>query len=157
MLLAASAAIAWMTHSEQQAERLLAEQGVPAEGEIVRRFLAPNGVTPRLEYRVRTPAGDAPVRNAEVTRSYWDSLAGQTTVPIRAVPGQPSISRLAEGEAPAEQDFFKTPLGGFGLAAAGGLMSLFIFSLGILQLCGWDLDLDSKSGKLAVKRFGAGQ
>lgn len=44
-----------------------------------------------------------------------------------------------------------------GGAAAGGLMSLFIFSLGILQLCGWDLDLDSKGGKVAVKRFGAGQ
>ncbi|MEX2175075.1 MAG: hypothetical protein WD872_11980 [Pirellulaceae bacterium] len=155
-LLAAAGGIAWFTRAEQRSAHLLARLGVPGEGEIVRRFLAPNGVTPRLEYRVQTPGGDAPLRNAELTRDYWESLEGQLTVPVITVPEDSAISRLMEGEV-VNQDFFDTPAGGYGLAGMGALLSLGLLGAGIMQLWGWDIDLDSKTGKLSITRFGAGK
>jgi hypothetical protein len=154
-LSAAAIGVAWMTHHDQRAARLLAEQGVEGEGQIVRRFVAPNGVTRRLEYSVKTDAGLAPQRNAEVEKAYWDSLEAETTVPVIYVPAEPSISKLAEGEI-EDDDPTKQPLMGYGLAAVGGLIGLGLFAAGIMQFCGWDLDLDSKSGKLSFKRFGTG-
>ena len=157
-LLAAAIGIAWMTRHEQRAEKLLREQGTPGTGVIVRRFLAPNGITPRLEYSVSTSAGLAPKRNAEVERGYWDSLEGAKEVPVTYVPSEPSISRLTTGEVErSKKDFTRTPAGGYTLAAAGGLMSLLMLGAGAMQFCGWDIDLDSKSGKLAIKRWGTGQ
>ena len=51
-LLALAAVNLWMIQREQRAQRLLSEAAVPGDAEIVRRFLAPNGVTARLEYLV---------------------------------------------------------------------------------------------------------
>jgi hypothetical protein len=104
---------------------------------------------------VKTPAGGAPLRNAEVKRDYWDSLEGASTVPIITVPGEPDISRLAEGEV-QDNDFLKQPLGAYSLAGLGGLVSLLLLGVGLMQLSGWDIDLDSKTGKVSIKRFGTG-
>jgi hypothetical protein len=154
-LAAAAIGIATFTWSDMRSQQLLAEKGVPGEGEVVRRFMAPDGVTARLEYRVKTPEGIAPKRNAEVERAYWDRLEGATTVPVIHVPGEPGISRLAEGEV-ADDDVFKTPVGGFGLAGLGGLMSLFLLGIGVMQFLGWDIDIDSKTGVPSLKRYGQG-
>src|SRR5262249_33429523 len=44
-LVCLSVAVALLIYSDRRAARLLAEQGVPGEADIVKTFLAPNGVT----------------------------------------------------------------------------------------------------------------
>jgi len=156
LFLAVAIAVAIITAGDIRAERLLKTSAVPGRGTIVRRFLAPNGVTPRLEYEVRTPDGKAGTRNAEVERDYWDSLANARTVSVVYVPGEPGISRLATGEV-AERDSFANPVIGYGLPAVVGLMALGFISVGVMGLRGWDIDMDSKTGRVSIKRFGEGR
>lgn len=155
-LLALAAVNLWMVQGEQRAERLLAEAAVPGEAEIVRRFMAPNGVTARLEYRVTAPDGRQRTRNTEVTRAYWDSLQGATTVPVKYVVSEPQISRLAMGEV-LDKDPTKSPGMMYGLCAVLAVICLFLFVAAVLQWRGWDIDLDSKTGKISIKRFGGGR
>lgn len=61
-LSSAAVFIALETRKDQRAADLLAANGVPGEGEIVRRFVAPNGWTKRLEFRVRGSS----IKNVEV-------------------------------------------------------------------------------------------
>ena len=145
--------IAWMTHQKQRADRLLAERGLPGEAEIVRRFVAPNGVTKRLEYRVISAGGQAPTENVEVEPGYWASLEGAESVPVIVVPGEPAISRLEEGQV-ADDDVAKTPAGGYALAALAGLLALFLLVVGVLAWNGWDLAQDSQTKRLMLKRLG---
>jgi hypothetical protein len=155
-LLALAAVNLWMVQREQRAERLLAESAVPGDAEIVRRFLAPDGVTTRLEYRVMAPDGTQGTRNAEVTRDYWDSLEGATTVPVKYVAADPSISRLTTGEV-SDDDLTKRPAMMYGLSAVLAVICLFLMTAAVLQWRGWDIDLDSKTGKISIKRFGTGR
>lgn len=90
--------LAVMTRYEQLETAGLQERGVQGDAAIVRRFLAPNGVTPWLEYRVDTPDGRAGTRNAAMFRRQWDALAGQATVPVVYDPDNPANSQLLEGE-----------------------------------------------------------
>ncbi|MAG93813.1 MAG: hypothetical protein CMJ48_08705 [Planctomycetaceae bacterium] len=151
----AAGGITWDTHSRERGKRLLAEVGREGEAKILRRFLAPNGVTPRLEYKVTGTNGRTSTRNAQLQRPVWDALADSETVPVIYVAEEPDISRLVVGEA-EKGDITDTPLGGYGLAAAGGAMSLFMLVAGLLAWYGWDIDLDSKTGKVSIKRFGEG-
>jgi hypothetical protein len=154
--LAVSIAVAMMTSQEIRADRLLKTSAVQGTARIERRFLAPNGVTPRLEYRVTTDDGNSGTRNAEVERAYWDSLEGVRSVPVVYVPGEPSVSRLLAGEVD-EKDSFKNPIIGYGLPAVVGALSLGFLVGAVLSWRGWDIDLDSKTGKLSIKRFGEGR
>ena len=153
LMAAAGGGVAWHTYAEQRAARVLQELGVPQDAELVRRFVAPNGVTRRIEYRVTTPNGKSATRNAEVQPAYWHSLEGVTTVPVIAVPNEPAISRLVIGEV-EEDDLMKTPVGGYGLSILGAIMSLFMFGAAVMLWLGWDISTDSKTGKISIKRFG---
>jgi hypothetical protein len=146
----------WMAHRQARADRLLEEAAVPGEAEIERRFLAPNGITPRLEYRVTTADGQSATRNAEVTRDYWDGLEGESTVPVVYVPGEPAISKLAEGE-PESNDITDKPAVMYGLSIALAVLCLVFLAAAVLQWYGWDIDLDSKTGKISIRRFGSGE
>jgi hypothetical protein len=146
--------IAWMTYQKQRADRLLATRGRPGEAEIVRRFVAPNGVTKRLEYRVVGADGAGPTENVEVEPGYWDSLEGERTVPVIVVPGEPGVSRLEEGQVADDDDFAKSPVGGYTLAALGGLMALFFLGVSPFAWNGWDLGQDSKTKTWSLKRYG---
>ena len=147
--------MAWMTHREVRADKLLAESGVSGTATILERVLAPNGVTPRLEYEITGDAGIAGKRNAELTRERWDSLEDATTAEVVYVPDEPWISRLVDGEV-EDTDFTKTAAGGYTLCAVGMVMALFMLGAGVLQWRGWDIDLDSKTHKISIKRFGTG-
>jgi hypothetical protein len=152
-LLAVAGANIWMAHEEQRTSRLLAKQGAPGEADVVRRFLAPDGMTCRLEYRVTSPAAANDIRNAEVSRDYWDSLEEVETVPVIVVPDEPAISRLVEGEVD-DDDPTTSPYLMYVLSAVIAVISLISIGVGILQWCGWDIDLNS--GKLSIKRIGTG-
>jgi hypothetical protein len=156
LMLAAMGFLAWHTHQEQRAAVRLEQDAVPGEAEIVRRFLAPNGVTPRIEYRITTPDGRTATRNAEAFRPDWDKLEGARTVAVLYVPDDPDISRLAAGE-PRERDLTSRPAVAYGASVLAGLVALFLVVVGVMQWYGWDIDLDSKTGKISIKRFGSGR
>jgi len=153
-LLAICGGNVWIAYRQQRAARLLEEAAVPGEAEIVRRFLAPNGVTPRVEYRVTSPDGRTGTRNAEATRAYWDSLEGATSVPVLFVPDEPGISRLAQGEAEGDDP---SPVLMYVLSGVLALLCVVFLAAAALQWRGWDIDLDSKTGKISIKRFGTGR
>jgi hypothetical protein len=156
LALVISGFLAWSNHNEIRAARLLEQSAVPGRAEIEERFLAPNGVTPRLVYRVTTADGRSATHNAEVERRVWDKLEGAKSVPVLYVPEDPSISRLLIGEVQS-RDSFQNPIVGYGLPAAGAALGLFFIGAAILLSFGWSIDLDSKTGKLSIKRFGSGK
>ncbi len=137
---------------EQQAADALKERGARGEAEIVRRFLAPNGVTPRLEYRVTAPVGRTGTRNAEMVRRAWDALEGQTTVPVLYLPEDPENSRLLRGEAPKD-DFMEDPGVRYALAGFMACVCLVGFVAAAFQWNGWSLELDRKTGRPVLKRI----
>lgn len=149
LLATASVFIAITTRAEQRANQLLPAKGVQGEAEIVRRFVAPNGVTKRLEYRV---AG-ASVKNVEMDPVSWEELANAKTVRVRYVPDEPEISRLELGEI-KEDDFTKTPFGGYLFSGLAGLMSLVVLALSPLAWMGYDLAYDDKQRVWKLKRYG---
>jgi len=141
--------IALQTYNEQRARALLADKGVVGEGEIVRRFTAPNGVTKRIEYRV---AG-SDVRNVEVHPVFWEALEGAETVPVVYVPDEPDISRLGIGEV-NDDDFLKTPKGGYLLSAIAGVLALFMLGYSPFAWMGYDLVFDDKQPGWRITRYG---
>lgn len=141
--------IASQAHGEQRAKDLLVRKGVVGEGEVVRRFTAPNSVTKRLEYRV---AGSG-VRNAEVHPLFWEALEGAKTVPVVYVPDEPDISRLDAGEV-ENADFLKSAKGGYIISALSGLMAVFMLGLSPFTWMGYDLIFEDKDRSWRVKRYG---
>ena len=111
-------------------------------------------MTRRLEYRVVGVDGRGATENVEVEPDYWDSLEGARTVPVIVVPGEPGISRLEEGQVTGDDAIGKTPIGGYAMAALGGLVAMFMLAYSPFAWNGWDLAQDSKTKTWAVKRYG---
>jgi len=44
-----------------------------------------------------------------------------------------------------------------GLSLVLGGLCLLFFVAAAMQWSGWDIDLDSRSGRISIKRFGTGQ
>jgi hypothetical protein len=145
--------IAWMTARERRADRLLSEAGVPGDGQIEELYIAPNGRTRRLAYRITTPDGRSEKHDVQVTPAIWAELKGVKTVPIIYVPDDLSIGRLAEGEVPDRIDRDGL-LGGYALCALSGGLSLFFGIGAIFTWYGWDIATDRKTGQLVIKRYG---
>ena len=125
----------------------------PETAEIVRRFIAPNGTTKRIEYRLVNAAGVSATRNVEVEPGFWDRLGNAKTIDVIWVPAEPFASRLLDGEV-NEREFTKTPVGGYGLAALGGLLALFLLGASPFMWNGWDLGHDATTRTWTLKRFG---
>ena len=158
VIILASAGITWMTYREQRAAGLLETDAVEGIATIDRLFVAPNGVTTRVEYTVTNAAGKTGSRNAEIEPAYHAELtrADAETIPVLFVPAEPGISRLQRGEI-IDDDILNSPAGGYGLAAMATLLGLFFLGGAALQWRGWDIDFDSKTGKISIKRFGEGK
>lgn len=148
-LAVAAVFIALETREEQRAKQLLSTKGVPGQGEIVRRFIAPNGVIKRIEFRV----AESEVHNVEVDPVVWELLANAKTVPVIFVPEEPDINRLETGQVD-ENEFMKTPLGGYLFACLGGLMALFMLAYSPLAWMGYDLGFDDKQRVWKVTKLG---
>ncbi len=157
VMIVATAAVAWMTHREQRAARLLETVAVEGVATVDRLFVAPNGFTTRVEYTVANEAGESGSRNVEIEPEYHADLlaADAKSIPVMFVPAEPAISRLQRGEV-IDDDFMKSPAGGYGLSALVTLMCVFFLGAAALQWKGWDIDIDSKTRKISIKRFGEG-
>ena len=142
--------IAYDTHETQRTNTLLSVKGAPGDAEIVRLFVAPNGVTRRLEYRI---AGSE-VKNVEVEPEYWEELQSAQTVPVFYVPEEPNISRLEYGEVPDDFIDPQAPMKGYLLAGIGGLITLFFIVYSPFAWLGYDLAYDGTPPTWKIKRFG---
>ncbi len=71
------------------------------------------------------------------------------------VEDEPEISRVAAGEPP--DDPTTSPGVMYLLSAVVAAISLLLLTAGALQWNGWDIDLDTKTGKISIKRFGTGR
>ncbi|MBN2211304.1 MAG: hypothetical protein JW709_07905 [Sedimentisphaerales bacterium] len=156
VFLAGAISLLWMARREQNDIERLKTSAVVGEAQIVRRFLAPNGVTPRLEYGIVDAEGMMVKRNAEVTRSYWDSLENVESVAVRYVPDDVRISRLLKGEV-EDKDIMNSPKGMYVVGLMGIGMSLFFLVGAVILFLGYDMDFDSKTHKFSIKRYGAGR
>ncbi len=158
VMILAAAALAWMTYREQRAASLLETDAVEGVATLDRLFVAPDGFTTRVEYTVANEAGESGSRNAEVEPQYHADLleADARRVPVMFVPAEPAISRLRHGEV-IDDDFMNSPAGGYGLSALAILMCIFFLGVAALQWKGWDIDMDSKTRKISIKRFGEGE
>ena len=136
-----------------RASNLLATSGTMGEGQVVDRLMAPDGRTCRLHYKVVVDGRESSVQNVEVTREVWLALEGAVVVPVLYVPEEPNISRLVAGQVESN-DFTDTPMGGYVTGALGIIMGLFMLSIGTMLWRGWDIGLDSQTGKFRVKKFG---
>lgn len=138
--------------NEKADAKRLAKEGVEAKAMILRHYLY--NVTPRVEYLLTTPEGREVKRDAMVQQAAWEALKGQTTVPVRYVPSDPDNNRLVSGEV---EDEFGPPELNLLVSVGVGIMALFFLGAGLMQWFGWDIDLDSKTGRISIKRFGAGR
>jgi hypothetical protein len=53
-----------------------------------------------------------------------------------------------------ENDFTKTPAGGYAFAALAAAFGVFMLAASPFAWNGWDLSHDKKTGKWSVKRYG---
>lgn len=150
--LALSIACMGFAREDQRAARLMKTSLVPGLGTITHRFIAPNGVTTRIEYTVKSPDGKVGSHNAEVSREYYDQLSGVKTVPVMYVPSDPDITRLAAGEIPDSGNVDPSIL--IPVVFLVGAMSLIFIVAGILSLTGCEMYMSKSTGRPAIKNFG---
>lgn len=150
-----AAANAAMTYRDQaDASRFLAEAEM-TQGTVLRKFVAPNGVTKRLEYEVTNAAGVSAVHNAEVHPVAWEMFPDSGPIEVMSVPDDPGIAHLPAGEI-MDNDLLTQPEISYALSAGVGLMALIGLVAGVLSWFGWDIDFDTKTKKFCLKPVGQG-
>jgi hypothetical protein len=146
----------WIAYDTQRTNQLLATSSVRGEAKVLRRFIAPNGITRRLEYEVTGDNQQTGKRNVEVTPKFWDAMDSVEKVAVMYVPSEPEISRLVEGEV-ANTDMSQNPKAMYALSGVLGVLCLLFLGAAVMQWKGWDLDFDSKTRKFSIKPFGTGK
>jgi hypothetical protein len=94
---ALGAANAWIALKEHSDNDLFQKLGRPTNAAVVRQFIAPDGRTHRIEFRV-DDVPNAPVVNVEANQFLWAAMKPGQHIPVVAVPGRPDIAHLAIGE-----------------------------------------------------------
>ncbi len=135
-----------------QAEKRMASEGVPGTGTVLRHFIAPNGITRRIEYQVQADNGSSATHNVEVNKDLHDNLRVADTVQIRYVPGDPRISQLTSGEILDADDPLKSPLGMILLGCGAAVMSIFMAVMTVVSWKGYDIKVDG--GKMRMVPLG---
>ena len=120
----------WLAYSDARAQRLLRESAVPGEATVVRKFVAPDGRTHRIEYRVAGVEA-APLENVEVNPLLWSAMAEGERLPVLYVPADPSVSHLRIGQI---DDVQMSSAVHYGLSAVIAGMGVVFFVGGLLEL-----------------------
>lgn len=134
----------WMALSDREAQRLLSERGVPAMATVVEKFIAPDGRTHRIMYRVDHVPADSTPANVEIEPALWTTLDEGTPINVVAVPGRPDISRLAVGQ--IDDNFTPKPEIMLLVCAAVAVMGIVFFVGGVLSWIGIEIKFDSEFG-----------
>jgi hypothetical protein len=134
---------AWIALHDRESAQLLATQGRPSEAIVVRKFIAPDGRTRRIEYRV--DVAGAPVENVEVEPLLWELLQERQRVPVISVPGRPDVSRLAAGQ--VDDSMHADPRLMLVASAVMGVFSAGIIVAGILGRRGLTVKWDAQRGR----------
>jgi hypothetical protein len=140
-----------MALRERADQRDLASIGVVTEGRILRRFIAPNGRTRRLEFEVTDASGLTARRNVEVDDATYEALAEIESVPVIAVPGRPRASHLLVGEI-VRSDPGAEPAMMLVLSAFLALFMSGLFAAGIAAFLGYEVDWNKTTRKLSIQR-----
>jgi len=146
----------WLAYRDQRANSLLETNGVRGEAKVLSFFIAPNGITRRVEYEVTGDNQQTGKRSVEVAREFWDAMNRVEKVAVIYVPSEPDISRLVNGEV-AKKGILDNPKARYALSGILGLMCLLFLGAAVMAWKGWDLDLDSQTGKVSFKPFGTGK
>ena len=129
----------WWNH---QAEQRMANEGVDGTGTVIRHFVAPNGITRRIEYEVKSDDGASATHNVEIEQELHERLNVGDTVQIRYVPGDPRISRLLSGEIHDDDEFIKSTPGIVLLGCGGLVMAIFMGVMTVISWKGYDIKVD---------------
>jgi hypothetical protein len=151
LALAGAAWTAWTSYTIRRAEEMLRTQAVDGQAVIVRKFVAPDGRTRRVEFRVAGAGHDAYLHNIEVDPKFWPLLREGMRVPIKTVSSHPEIARF-----PGEiRDEFLNPSPKTNLLLAAGLTLLgaFMTAGAVLAFKGIDIATDPATGKLRINRL----
>jgi hypothetical protein len=120
----------WLAYSDARAQRLLKESSVPGEAMVVRKFVAPDGRTHRIEYRLAGVDG-APLENVEVNPLFWSAMVEGQRLPVLYVPADPSVSHLRIGQI---DDMQMSSAVHYGLSAGIAVLGVVFFVGGLLEL-----------------------
>ncbi|MDX2021500.1 MAG: hypothetical protein SF187_14755 [Deltaproteobacteria bacterium] len=131
-------------------QRRLADMGVRGTAEILELRLAPNGITPRLIYKVVAASGKAGTRNVQIDRRLWDALANVKRIPVFYVPDDPEVSSLAFGE--VNPDVATTS--SYIPPAILGLMGVAFIIVAAFVHRGFDIRFDTETKRFSLKKFG---
>lgn len=142
--------LGWHEWSESQKLQRLVSQGQMGLASIVRHYVF--NVTPRLEYEVNV-GGQSYRRDVMLAQEDWDTLKGQSDVPVRYLPDDPAFSRLVMLRE-LEDEEHGGPAGKIGIAVLGTFMGLFFLVMGGFQWYGWDIASNPNTGKLSLRRWG---
>jgi hypothetical protein len=154
LTLAGSAWTGWMAYDNHRSRELMRKQGVDGEAVVVRKFVAPDGRTHRIEYRVAgAGAGqDGPLHNVEVDPIVWAMLQTGGRVPVKTVPGHPEIARLSAGEIEDEMGS-DSPTLNLVLSIALFVMGGLFLAGAILGFKGIEIATDPQTKKLKIERL----
>lgn len=138
-----AAANVWIAWDEQRTDHLFATQAVMGEATVLRHFVAPDGRTKRMKYRVTTPEGLTGEHNVEVDPTLWQMTKGFDTVQVLYVPSEPSISKLLFGEI-EDPVMDMNPRVMYWASGAMALLGLIAVVIGAMNLKGIDIEKQIK-------------
>lgn len=142
-----------MEYQDHRDQQLLAQTGIEGVATIERKFLAPDGRTCRVEFRVNAkhPNGSLPdVNNVEVEPLTWQLLSEGAQIPVRYAPSNPNIGVLVKGQRP--DGFNLSFTGKILVISCGFLLGTFFLVCGILNLKGIDMVIDQETKKFRISR-----
>lgn len=151
--LAISCACIWFAHDSQAKEEQLRTQGVKGQAQIVKLFVAPNGVNHIVTYSIKSQNGKVGEHDAQVSQSLWRVLGMKKTVPVIYVPSDPDNTQLAYGERKVD-DFDPMTMYVMSIFMIG--LSIFFLIAGAVSCKGLDVSFDSATFKIKVKKYGEG-
>ena len=152
LALAGAAFMGWTIYDQRRTDHLLRTEAIDGEGVVVRKFVAPDGRTHRIEYRVAGAGDNAKLHNVEVDPALWVVLDPGARLPIITVPGHADIARLRAGE--IEDEFLNPPpILNVLLFIGMSLMAILFLVAAILGFKGIDIGTDKATGKLKIERL----
>jgi len=151
MALAGSVWMTWLAYDQRQTEQLMQTHGIDAEGIVVRKFVAPDGRTHRIEYRVAGAGEKAMLHNVEIDKQLWTMLQAGARLPVKTVSGHPEIAKLRAGE--IQDDSLNPSMTLQVVLSVGLFLMAMLFLVGaILGFKGIDIATDPATGKLRISR-----